>query len=92
MTNHRRHAQEAPYREAAYRQLVDMLRAHPTPCACGNRALSPDHRPALALHRHVPGTGCCRLVPVCRRCQYAGGPRVAARRRVGRRPNASRAW
>lgn len=40
---------------------------------CGNMATTRDHEPALALHAHVEGSGCCVLVPACRPCNSAHG-------------------
>jgi hypothetical protein len=41
-----------------------------------------DHQPPLSLHRHVPGSGCCVLVPSCYECErlqagLLGGPQAA---------------
>ena len=72
-----------PYAEADYRAARAWLAANPTPCArgCGRPATSPDHVPALADHDHVPGSGCCRLVPSCAPCNLARGAAVGNRRR-----------
>jgi hypothetical protein len=40
-----------------------------------------DRAPALALHDHVEGTGCCSLRPMCRAHSSSFGRLVAARRR-----------
>jgi hypothetical protein len=44
-----------------------------------------DHQPPLSLHRHVPGSGCCVLVPSCYECErlqagLLGGPRAGVPR------------
>jgi hypothetical protein len=61
----------------------------------GAPADSADHEPALALHDHRPGSGCCTLRPACLRCQKVQGKNIAAIIRNGdqRRPPApSRTW
>jgi hypothetical protein len=54
----------------------------------GVPADSADHDPPLALHAHVNGSGCCRLVPACLDCQRVQGKQVAVllRRRRAERP------
>lgn len=61
----------------------------------GALADSADHDPPLSHHEHVAGSGCCRLVPACLRCQhYQGGlirtGKIKAKRR--RIPPPSRVW
>jgi hypothetical protein len=50
-------------------------------CACGAPADTLDHQPPLALHDHVRNSGCCELIPACRRCNCRGGQRIALVRR-----------
>jgi hypothetical protein len=40
---------------------------------CGQPATTADHRPALATHCHLEGTGCCELVPACAACNAHHG-------------------
>ncbi|HEY6416343.1 MAG TPA: hypothetical protein VIX41_08900 [Acidimicrobiales bacterium] len=82
------------YGERVYREAKQVLARTPTPCSwgCGRRATTPDHVPALAAHRHIPGSGCCVLVPACGPCNYGRGARLRNRTRVGARPGASRRW
>ena len=40
---------------------------------CGAVATTADHRPALADHHHIEGTGCCQLVPSCAPCNAHHG-------------------
>lgn len=87
-----------------YERGLAALKRVATPCllryeGCTGRALSLDHQPPLALHHHAEGSGCCRLVPSCLRCNLrSGGWRlVNARRGVVRplgqaTPPPSRAW
>lgn len=35
----------------------------------GDPADSADHSPPLSRHEHHEGSGCCRLLPACMRCQ-----------------------
>ena len=35
----------------------------------GAPATSTDHDPPLSRHRHVEGSGCCRMQPACWACQ-----------------------
>jgi 5-methylcytosine-specific restriction endonuclease McrA len=58
-----------------------MLRSGAGCVYCGRPATTLDHVPALTLHAHEPGTGCCELHPCCSRCNSRGGQRIAARRR-----------
>jgi len=71
------------YREPDYRAAVVALRADTFRCwhGCGRRATTPDHVPALAEHRHVPGSGCCQLRPSCVPCNLTTGAAVGNRRR-----------
>jgi hypothetical protein len=82
-----------PYDEPAYRAARAQLRSG-LACwrGCGNQATTIDHVPALAAHHHQPGSDCCALLPACAQCNYAGGARIANRRRSGRRPYTSRRW
>lgn len=75
-----------PYAEAEYRAALVVLGAGEHRCwhGCGRVATSPDHVPALADHRHVAGSGCCRLLPSCRPCQHRTGAATGNRRRRGR--------
>lgn len=80
--------------EAAYRQAVARLKAHPRACwKCGRPATTIDHVPALKLHRHRPRSSCCELRPACARCNYSGGARITAQlKRRKRTTTASRDW
>ena len=40
---------------------------------CGEPASELDHQPPLAVHRHVEGSGCCRVLPACGDCQRKQG-------------------
>lgn len=72
----------SPYADPEYRAALELLARGEHRCAyCGAVASSPDHVPAIAEHRHVRGSGCCRLVPACRRCNYGRGARLTNRRR-----------
>jgi hypothetical protein len=84
-----------------YRRARAVLLAQQLPCqlrlACdGAIADSADHVPPLALHVHVPGSGCCRLLPECLACQRSQGGSVAnllrARARTPAIPRPSRVW
>ena len=87
------------YNDPDYRAAVADLRVNDRPChVCGRPATTVDHRPALALHEHVRGAGCCQLLPACGPHNYGAGRRIAvqaARRRgagLSVRPNWSRRW
>jgi len=73
--------------EAAYVKRLEGLRQGP-PVLCVHCQRAPattlDHYPPLAMHVHVSGSHCCRLLPSCHACNMAGGVAV----REGRwRPN-----
>jgi hypothetical protein len=53
-----------------YRRFRDQLARSPVLCEHCHRdqATEPDHEPPIGMHHHREGTGCCRLVPSCRRC------------------------
>jgi hypothetical protein len=58
---------------------------HGLPCwKCGGAATSRDHRPPLALHEHVEGSGCCVLWPACQSCNSAEGQAISAALRHAR--------
>jgi hypothetical protein len=57
---------------------------------CGGYATTGDHEPAIALHRHIEGSGCCRQVPACVPCNSKRGAWTARARRRPQR--ASRRW
>jgi len=63
-----------PFRRAKALQLDP-----PVPCSHCRQAVAVtlDHDPPLAMHRHVKGTGCCRLIPSCEACNRSGGILVA---------------
>lgn len=69
--------------DAAYRRARAALLAGRPWCVLCRRTLadSADHDPPLYLHRHVPGSGCCRLRPVCMPCnvEHSGGWRAVRR-------------
>ena len=88
----------SPY-DRRYARERRALLAHRLPCqlrlACqGAVADSADHDPPLAWHAHVPGSGCCRLVPACLPCQQVQGGliRTGQLRPPRRVPPPSRAW
>lgn len=87
----------SPYGPDYQRDRARILAGHPR-CDCGLPATEADHDPPLAMHRHVNGTGCCKLRPKCGPCQrqqaielcnLARGRRSRYRRIP---PPASRAW
>lgn len=90
------------YSKRDYRAARAALRRNPAPCVyCGKPATTLDHVPALVLHEHEPGTGCCELHPSCAGCNFRHGARLGNRRRRHRRMVAgeversdtpSRAW
>ena len=82
----------SPYGDPDYLEAVAALRRYPTRCQCGRLATTVDHVPPLALHQHRAGTGCCRYLPACPPCNMGAGAAIAARRRLTRRPTASRQW
>jgi hypothetical protein len=45
---------------------------------CGRPATTRDHVPAIALHHHVEGSGCCQVLPACRPCNSRDGQRITA--------------
>src|SRR5215471_14145628 len=66
--------------DANYRRRLANLRAGPpVPCAHCKRAVATtlDHDPPLAMHVHRAGSGCCRQVPSCEKCNRTGGTMVA---------------
>jgi hypothetical protein len=89
-----------------YREEREALLALRLPCelrlVCAGRvANSADHDPPIALHGHVTGSGCCRLVPACLACQRVQGGQLAEALRRGlpfagsrrrRVPAPSRRW
>jgi hypothetical protein len=54
-----------------------MLEANPWCLHCGAPANVADHQPPLSLHEHVPGSGCCVLVPSCTPCSRKQGGHLA---------------
>jgi hypothetical protein len=60
---------------ATYRTARRAILVGDPPCAfgCGRPATTADHRPALAAHRHLEGSGCCELVPACMPCNAHAG-------------------
>lgn len=73
-----------PYAEREHRSAVAALKRHPVACACGRPATTIGHVPALVMHAHRAGSGCCRKVPQCGPCNYGEGARIANRRRRAR--------
>jgi hypothetical protein len=68
---------------------------------CTGRATSLDHQPALGLHRHLEGSGCCVLVDCCLACNLRAGRWRVVNERRGKRvkslaamrvPAPSREW
>lgn len=43
---------------------------------CGRPATTRDHQPALALHVHVEGSGCCQLLAACAPCNSRDGAAI----------------
>lgn len=77
----------SPYGPAHERFKRDLQRR---PRACqlrlvceGAWASEPDHDPPLSRHRHVEGTGCCRLRPACGPCQRRQATLLANETRRG---------
>lgn len=64
------HPKEAYWSGGYHRQRTALLASSEGQFCihCGARATEADHQPPLSLHRHVPGTGCCRLVSSCFDC------------------------
>ena len=91
----------SPYNEPGYRAARALL-AGRTCHLCGRPGSdSADHVPALGEHRHLAGSGCCRLEAAHLSCNVrAGGWRLANRRRRAARsgvevrpaPTPSRVW
>ena len=90
-------SRRSPYDWAYERERRALLALHPT-CqlrlVCnGSLADSADHDPPISQHPHVPGSGCCRLVPACGQCQHKQGGLIRSGRIKARKlPPASRAW
>lgn len=64
----------SPYGPEYERAVKEIRKAGYVCVHCGQRrATSGDHYPPLSLHRHVPGTGCCRLLPSCTVCYRRQG-------------------
>jgi hypothetical protein len=84
----------SPYAEVDYRAARARLERYPVQCwkACGRPATTIDHVPALARHDHLPGSGCCQLLPACAPCNMGAGARIGNRSRTRQRPYASRRW
>ena len=65
------------YRSKGYiegrRRLLGELCVH----GCGRVAMTADHQPPLSLHEHVEGSGCCTLVPSCKRCSMEQGGAIS---------------
>jgi len=80
------------YRDRDYLAAAAALKRTPTRCSCGRLATTIDHDPPLALHQHQRGTGCCTYRPACTGCNCGAGASIARRRRLTRRPSASRTW
>src|SRR5262245_18946268 len=60
-----------PAYEWAYQvERRKLLADHPLCVHCQEReATRADHQPPLSMHEHIPGTGCCILVPSCQPCE-----------------------
>ena len=83
------------YGDRDYRAALQVLRSETYSCwhGCGRRATTPDHVPALAEHRHDPGSGCCQLRPSCYPCNASAGAALGnRRRRVGARLAPGSGW
>jgi len=71
------------YQYRHQRARAALLADDPCCAHCGRRiATVADHEPALTLHRHVPDSGCCYLVPSCRPCSDRQGGRLSRRGRL----------
>lgn len=86
-----------PYRRAKAALLVGNPRCQLLLACTGAVATSADHDPPLALHPHVPGSGCCVLIPACLPCQKRQGGLIRSGRWNGKRqarraPDSSRQW
>lgn len=68
------------YRRGGYeRARRELLEGGPPCLHCGRAvATEADHQPSLALHEHVPGSGCCVLVPSCAPCARQQGGQLGA--------------
>ena len=85
----------SPYNREYERERARILARRPHCHRCGGPgADSTDHVPALARHRHVPGSRCCVLVPAHLACNVDAGRKLgtdtirrkaAARRRAAGR-------
>jgi hypothetical protein len=67
------------YRSRSYLLQRAVLLASGAPChepGCTERPVVADHVPALSRHRHVEGSGCCRLEPQCARHSAQQGARL----------------
>ncbi len=76
------------YHDPDYRRARAWLTAHPTHCrlnlpGCTGTATTLDHQPAISLHHHVRGAGCCQYVPACWHCNTSHGGKLAHRPDTG---------
>ena len=76
-----------PYNDGSYRAARAWLTAHPdTVChleGCTAPATTIDHKPAIAQHQHIRGSGCCTLHPMCGPHNYGHGGRLVHQLRDG---------
>lgn len=76
-----------PYNDPEYRRARAWLTDHPgTRCEingpdCTGIATTIDHHPALKLHHHRRGSGCCQVRAACGRCNYSTGATLGNRLR-----------
>lgn len=68
-----------PYGWAHEKRRQAILRPGVVCHLCGAPASELDHIPALVLHRHVEGSGCCRVLPACGDCQRKQGAELGWR-------------
>jgi hypothetical protein len=82
---------KAGYGTAYAKARRELLADGPRCCVprCRRKATTADHYPALAVHDHVDGSGCCELRPMCLPCNTALGAllgsALAAQRRQRKR-------
>lgn len=78
----RRGSPYGPAYERERRRLIGRPCAMRLVCS-GARATEAGHVPPLARHRHIEGSGCCRLVPACGPCQRREAVELANETRRG---------
>ncbi len=68
-----------PAYDGHYQRVRALMLDPPVACSHCRKAVATtlDHDPPLAMHRHVKGSRCCRLIPSCEACNASGGILVA---------------